>query len=104
MASCKDCFHCRACHEMYLIAVAQEDDFFERNDADTCEDFINTADVAEVKHGEWYVTEYEYLNCSICGEAMYTGCNSTQEANLLKDHWKSYCPNCGAKMDGGKKE
>ena len=61
-----------------------------------------TADVAEVKHGEWYVTEYEYLNCSICGEAMYTGCNSTQEANLLKDHWTSYCPNCGAKMDGGK--
>ena len=33
---------------MYLIAVAQEDDFFERHDAETCEDFVNTADVVEV--------------------------------------------------------
>ena len=85
MASCKDCFHCRACHEMYLIAVAQEDDFFERNDADTCEDFINTADVAEVKHGEWFLDG----RCSEC------------LVNPLTTH-KNYCPNCGAKMDGGK--
>lgn len=43
--TCKDCIHCRACHEMWLIAVSQEDDFFERNDADTCEDFKNEADL-----------------------------------------------------------
>lgn len=67
--------------------------------------FIYTApaaDVVEVVHGHWYVSEYEYLNCSACGGAMYTGCNSTKEAELLKHHWKPYCPNCGAKMDGGK--
>lgn len=39
MVTCKDCLHCRACHEMYLVAVSQEDDFFERMDAETCEDF-----------------------------------------------------------------
>ena len=64
---------------------------------------MTAADVAPVVHGRWIVSEYEYLDCSVCGEAMYTGCNSTKEAKLLKDHWKRYCPNCGALMDGGEK-
>lgn len=104
MATCRDCFHCNACHEMWLIAVSQEDDFFERNDAETCEDFVNTADVEEVKHGEWiedfkpidtvgmgsgkssYLVGYK---CSLCGRS-----------EIKKE---PYC-NCGAKMDGGKAE
>lgn len=90
MATCRDCFHCNACHEMWLISVSQEDDFFEKNDADTCEDFINKADVAEVKHGEW-IEDGEYQICSVCGE---------------EHHWDeyraTYCEDCGAKMDGGK--
>ena len=45
--TCKDCISCRACHEMYLLAVSQEDDFFERHDAETCEDFKNEADYIE---------------------------------------------------------
>ncbi len=45
-----------------------------------------TVDAVEVVHGHWYVSEYEYLNCSVCGEKMYTGCNSTKEAQLLKEH------------------
>lgn len=99
MASCKDCFHCRACHEMYLIAVAQEDDFFERNDADTCEDFINTADVAEVKHGEWkehYAFGCWHYDCPFCDDGY-----ATKERDKTPPN---YCPNCGAKMDGGKPE
>lgn len=56
------------------------------------------ADVREVVRGKWIVVEPEYLNCSVCGEAMYSGCNSTKEAILLKDHWKNFCPNCGADM------
>ena len=75
---------------MWLISVSQEDDFFEKNDADTCEDFINKADVAEVKHGEW-IEDGEYQICSVCGE---------------EHHWDeyraTYCEDCGAKMDGGK--
>ena len=92
MATCRDCFHCNACHEMWLISVSQEDDFFEKNDADTCEDFINKADVAEVKHGEW-IEDGEYQICSVCGE---------------EHHWDeyraTYCEDCGARMDGGKAE
>ena len=62
-------------------------------------DKVPDADVAPVVHGKWCVSEYEYLNCSVCGEQMYTGCNSTKEALILAKHWKKYCPNCGAKMD-----
>lgn len=59
---------------------------------------IPTANVREDVHGKWVVVEHEYLNCSVCGEAMYTGCSSSKEAMILKDHWKNFCPNCGARM------
>lgn len=61
--------------------------------------YLPGADVAPVVRGKWCVSEYEFLNCSVCGESMYTGCNSTKEAIVLAKHWKRYCPNCGAKMD-----
>ena len=46
------------------------------------------ADVAPVVHGAWQVTD-RFKACSVCGYAF---------ARLLPD---KYCPNCGAKMDGG---
>lgn len=61
------------------------------------------AEYAPVVHGEWCVVEPEYLNCSVCGTEMYTACNSAREAELLKRHWKPYCPNCGADMRDSKK-
>lgn len=62
------------------------------------------ADVAPVVHGRWVVdvAQFQFLMCSSCGTFHYTGTRSTQEANVLKSHWYNYCPNCGAKMDGGK--
>ena len=66
---------------------------------------IPPADVQEVKHGFWFFAEYEYFNCSVCGEAYYNGCNSSAEArDCLKKEYDlyRYCPNCGAKMDGEK--
>lgn len=61
-----------------------------------------TADVAEVKHGEWkdkfnrsrMVTQ---SFCSVCGEHSGVG-------GIESNRHKPYCPNCGAKMDGGKAE
>ena len=47
---------------------------------------IPAADVVEVRHGRWN-NGYEVQNCSECG---YRGKRSYK-----------YCPNCGAKMDGG---
>lgn len=55
------------------------------------------ADVAPVRHGEWrysksyYEAEENY--CSLCNQLMTTA----------RGVRMNYCPNCGAKMDGGNK-
>lgn len=54
-----------------------------------------TADVEEVRHGEWIDKEYfgvEVPVCSVC------------ESESTHYEYHSFCPNCGAKMDGGKAE
>ena len=54
-----------------------------------------TADVVEVRHGEWVEHPEDWRmqmvgdKCSLCGWAVFGG---VSEFN--------YCPNCGAKMDG----
>ena len=60
-----------------------------------------TADVEEAKHGKWYRhTQKEHgdtcFYCSVCEEMALSDCMVWE----LTD----YCPYCGAKMDGGKKE
>ena len=71
-----------------------------------------TADVVEVRHGEWMTREYQYgengeidkwvekpakygdcAYCSLC--LQHAGLNGGGEYVL-----SAYCPNCGAKMDG----
>ena len=68
-----------------------------------CEDILKlvddmpTADVVEVRHGEWREVDqtgrnsrhiqYTTKQCSVCG--YWNGRRKT-----------NYCPNCGAKMDG----
>ena len=58
---------------------------------DECEFFENKADVVEVKHGEW-IRHKE--NC------LYNKCSICEKEHCREDN---YCPNCGAKMDGGTK-
>lgn len=60
-----------------------------------------------VKHGEWlpHPTETDWDVCSVCGigtrrrfhfnDGVYGGYDVEESF--------AYCPNCGAKMDGGKK-
>lgn len=47
---------------------------------------IPTADVVEVRHGEWIAYGLRNPQCSLC-----------KKYHISKDN---YCPNCGAKMDG----
>ena len=51
---------------------------------------IPIADVANVRHGRWLCVDTDteqFFLCNICEK---------------KEYWESnYCPNCGAKMDGG---
>ena len=50
------------------------------------------ADVAPVVHGQWiYDKKAQRPYCSVCKGYFYGATNSPM----------SYCPNCGAKMDGG---
>ena len=53
---------------------------------------IPTADVEEVKHGEWIEEEHGmFYSCSNCGY-------------LIEYQFTNYCPNCGAKKDGQEDE
>lgn len=55
-----------------------------------------TADVVEVKHGEWVKEGCGLLVCNKCKfEYAHAG---------MPDEGLNYCPNCGAKMDGGEAE
>ena len=62
------------------------------------------ADVVPVRHGRWIsLTECanEGVYCSICKKKVwksdYALCSHKSRNKLRSD----YCPNCGAKMDGG---
>ena len=66
---------------------------------DLAEDFysIPAADVAPVVHGKWeYIPQtlntLSQLRCPFCG---------WWSLDLSIDGAYNYCPNCGAKMDGG---
>lgn len=54
---------------------------------------LPAADVVPVVHGWWNADE----TCSLCGEKSTEGLDATKW-----NYWlPNYCPNCGAKMDGG---
>lgn len=60
-------------------------------------DGVITIDTSPVVHGRWEKCEndgFEWYQCSICQNRPL---NDHNERPALSD----YCPNCGAKMDGG---
>lgn len=79
---------------------------FQQIDEDTVNKMIfllrtfPTADVEEVKHGEWVSdTHNPYRKfCSVCARSRPRR-NDHEFASST-----NYCPHCGAKMDGGKAE
>lgn len=60
------------------------------------------ADVAPVVHGRWIEQEDTmldtYYTCSACKEDFYIETTGYTEKDLFL---YTFCPNCGAKMDGG---
>ena len=54
---------------------------------------IPAADVAPVKHGHWIQIDKNKCECSDCGIIVLIA--------VYPHGDKNYCPNCGAKMDGG---
>ena len=65
--------------DMYKVAIAN----------------FPTVDAAPVVHGRWEKTEYYgWIRCDKCKDVYI------EEGYLGNGKW-NYCPNCGAKMDGG---
>ena len=85
MATCKDCIYRAMCYKH---------EHYGKEDEEPCEMFKNKADFVEVKHGEW-IYDVKYYSCSICAGIRF---------NLLLGTDAEYCPYCGAKMDGVRKE
>lgn len=61
---------------------------------------LPAADVAPVVHGKWVHSRYDrsseqfdVVKCSRCGLEAYAMAYHVRDGN--------YCPNCGARMDGG---
>lgn len=81
--------------ESLLRSLAYEDDVNGNCDGKidfTVIDSIGGADVSPVVHGEWVHKNGE-MYCSVC----------RSEALMDEVYYESlYCPECGAKMDGGK--
>ena len=63
---------------------------YSREDAADCIFWLDTADVAPVRHGRWIDCEEDPNEkyCSVCNHER-NACNS----------WWNYCPNCGATME-----
>ena len=57
------------------------------------------ADVAPVRHGRWLTTGAypHHLYCSVCYKTYAKNAKWVDELDLPTN----YCPNCGAKMEGG---
>lgn len=75
-----------------LLNDAPEQVGYSREDAADCIRYMDAADVAPVRHARWEVVVgsdgKEHMVC--------TGCRKQQDLTGVF----SYCPNCGAKMDG----
>ena len=67
----------------------------------------HTVEAVEVVHGRWMKTkeplgwqEVDVVECSICHESWL---GDEDDSFDYLEHWH-YCPNCGAKMDGERKD
>lgn len=70
----------------------------------------DSADIAPVRHGEWkdrYEHKYanQYYECSVCGgKALDETYVPIIGAPYCNQELSPYCPHCGAKMDGKRRE
>lgn len=78
-----------------LMNDAPEQVGYSREDAADCIRYMDSADVVPVRHGYWISKNphgYEWI--FVCSNCDYI------DGYPFNDR-SNYCPNCGAKMDGG---
>ena len=104
MNTCNDCIHVAVCGDCFHAELCEKSEMlvgFSRDNPAYCGMFLNSADVAPVRHGIWIsLTDCSNAGvyCSVCHKKVYKEdyaiCN---RKNKLRS---DYCPNCGEKMDG----
>lgn len=82
---CGDCFHANLCEKSKMLVG------FSRDNPAYCGMFLNSADVAPVRHGRWICGDY-YDVGDVCSECDW-------DSQMISPSYR-YCPNCGVKMDG----
>lgn len=85
-------------YKNWLPQLTADEDAGDRNGVETCIAVLEdapTLDYAPVRHAEWLLcgTFDDFVGCSCCGYS-----------KPLEFENPNYCPNCGAKMDGGKSD
>ena len=108
MATCRDCLHYEVCGGFTPTDLDRDVfDYCREGRADEipdieerCNLFKDKSQYAEVKRGEWirHKTLYKNLVCSRCKAPRPF--RKTSRGYHVVDN-SNYCPNCGAKMDGG---
>ena len=116
MSTCKDCLHYEVCGGFTPTDLdADVFDYCRKGNTDEipdiderCGNFKPKADYVEVKHGYWKQTkeplgvhDVNCIECSVCGESWILDEDWSFEEHTEYCH---YCINCGAKMDGERKE
>ena len=97
MATCKDCIGYKYCSRGRNGKTNFYGEISACNNVEIlCNDFKDTADVAEVKHGEWGDTGIKEL------DLIYSGYKCSECGDIICGNMTNYCSECGAKMDGGK--
>lgn len=93
--TCEHCIHKNVCI-----------DGANYKNAEACRNFINENDVAPVKHGHWVYNQNGLdwslgaWECNLC-HSVNNNLPSDKRFSPYVYAGSKYCPNCGAKMNGG---
>lgn len=82
---------CKRCYHNYVCEQYNENRDLTRTKCDYKNShFMDAADVVPVRHGRW-------INHTMIDGHIHAECSECHKVRIIDN----YCPNCGAKMDGG---
>ena len=101
MDTCNDCIHVAVCGDCFHAELCEKSEMligFSRDNPAYCSMFLNSANVAPMRHGRWVDNHCTACGMMPMGDEMWK--NHGFEPPLF-ERFMDYCPSCGAKMDEG---